>query len=529
MNARLRRLRWLIGLCLWMLALCLRPSLALAEELGLQGDGLSQDREVLEESQQASLTAHVSASGINRHGNVSLDVSCDALKDAFALGDVVTVAFLDKSVDVPFCKDYSDVDSGEAALFARPGKDYGLLAVNMGDFATAFSLATKTETGDTFSWAFPEGVQDPVELTITLKEAGGYYDQYVMHQLSYTDNRDDYPNLSDEQFANFREVTTTGMGSGILYRSASPVNGKRNRNSYADAAIAKAGVNRIVNLVDTEADLVAFEGYDQTYYATAKHVALGMSMDVTSESNKAKLAEGLRFMAQNPGVYAIHCFEGKDRTGLVLAVLECLMGATKDEVVADYMVTYYDYYGVTPGDERYDVIANSNIVKTLKRVFGVESLDEADLAAEAEGFLTEIGLTADEISALKANLSLAKTFSVAFDMGGHGCAPQSQQVTVGECAERPSDPLALGFTFAGWYTDEARTQAFDFATPITQDTALYAKWVKVPCPQPASPVYPRAVVWSRIAPLRSSNPCMWSLARNSYLFAARSVKFLPWR
>ena len=47
------------------------------------------------------------------------------------------------------------------------------------------------------------------------------------------------------------------------------------------------------------------------------------------------------------------------------------MGATYDEVVADYMVTYYNYYGVTKEAEpaKYDAILRSNIVKTLQTAF----------------------------------------------------------------------------------------------------------------------------------------------------------------
>ena len=39
---------------------------------------------------------------------------------------------------------------------------------------------------------------------------------------------------------------------------------------------------------------------------------------------------------------------------------------TYDEVVADYMVTYYNYYGVEPGTDKYDAIANSNIKMCIR-------------------------------------------------------------------------------------------------------------------------------------------------------------------
>ena len=43
---------------------------------------------------------------------------------------------------------------------------------------------------------------------------------------------------------------------------------------------------------------------------------------------------------------------------------------------------------------------------------------------------------------------------------------------------KPTDPTRDGYTFGGWYTDEACTQAYDFSTPVTADLTLYAKWTK---------------------------------------------------
>lgn len=39
-------------------------------------------------------------------------------------------------------------------------------------------------------------------------------------------------------------------------------------------------------------------------------------------------------------------------------------------------------------------------------------------------------------------------------------------------------PDVEGYTFGGWYADEDRTIEFDFNTPITGDTKVYAKWEK---------------------------------------------------
>lgn len=37
-------------------------------------------------------------------------------------------------------------------------------------------------------------------------------------------------------------------------------------------------------------------------------------------------------------------------------------------------------------------------------------------------------------------------------------------------------PTVEGYTFDGWYADAAHTTEFDFSTPITGDTTIYAKW-----------------------------------------------------
>lgn len=44
--------------------------------------------------------------------------------------------------------------------------------------------------------------------------------------------------------------------------------------------------------------------------------------------------------------------------------------------------------------------------------------------------------------------------------------------------DKLTPPIVEGFTFDGWYADEAHKTKFDFSTPITGDTKVYAKWEK---------------------------------------------------
>lgn len=60
----------------------------------------------------------------------------------------------------------------------------------------------------------------------------------------------------------------------------------------------------------------------------------------------------------------------------------------------------------------------------------------------------------------------------------HGDAPASQNVPYNETATNPGELMAEGYTFIGWYADKDHNTKFDFSTPITGDTKVYAKWEK---------------------------------------------------
>lgn len=60
----------------------------------------------------------------------------------------------------------------------------------------------------------------------------------------------------------------------------------------------------------------------------------------------------------------------------------------------------------------------------------------------------------------------------------HGDAPTSQNVKYNGTATNPGELTEDGYTFGGWYADHTCTTEFNFSTPITGDTKVYAKWEK---------------------------------------------------
>ena len=177
------------------------------------------------------------------------------------------------------------------------------------------------------------------DVSFAMKEQGGYYDQWVMHQLVRSENREDYPDLTDEAYANFRAVTTTGIGAGKLYRSSSPVNPEINRNHQADAAAEKVGVKTFVNLADAEETMKGYEGFADSYYSKQNYICLNLGVDFSSEEFRHGLAEGLRFIAKGEAPFLVHCNEGKDRAGFATAIVLESLGASRDDIIEDYLIT----------------------------------------------------------------------------------------------------------------------------------------------------------------------------------------------
>jgi protein tyrosine/serine phosphatase/S-adenosylmethionine hydrolase len=334
---------------------------------------------------------------IQKYGNLTMDIPPQTLYDAgFKLGDILAVTVKDRTLAVPFCTSYSDVDTGTPLVRDDKKNNLLVVAINMGNFAKTYGVSA----GDTVSFS--------------LKEKAGYLSAYLLHQLKRTNERSDYS--LDSVFANFRSISVTGIKPGVIYRSSSPVNNEIGRAAYADKLTAAVGIQTVVNLADSAGEIERYasaQAFDSPYYyglfKKGQVKPLNMGVDFSSPDFQQKLAEGLRFIIKNNGPYLIHCTEGKDRAGFVSAVLECFMGAGIDEVKADYMTTYKNYYGVEPGTEQYAAIADSNILASVTTVIcgrkKGSDISDVNLAAAAKKYLLSIGLSEDEIAGLRAKLS----------------------------------------------------------------------------------------------------------------------------
>ena len=383
--------------------LCLSMAACGQKESGPEGDGIRIEGCAIQHEPE--------------FGGVYIEIGIDDFnKLGFQYGDSVKVVFSNGYTleDVPYYNGYY-VDVGEALLIAYPGYDYIKAAINYGqDLWEEGNLYAAPDTADSArgNGLFAQAKLDGhCTASVYLNEHGKYADIQAARDIHYYDEREKYP--SDEVFANFRNAAVGDLKENILYRAASPCDNQHNRASYVDALISKAQVRCILNLSDNDAKIekyMAADDFDSPYflalYESGNVIPLAMNMNFTSDEFTDKLVAGLTAMSEKEGPYLVHCTEGKDRTGFVCMLIEALAGASYEEIVDDYMVTYDNYYKISKGSDpaKYDVILDKNLVAMIRVVVGDDSVDitTADLSGYARDYLANAGMTDTQIDKLLA-------------------------------------------------------------------------------------------------------------------------------
>lgn len=95
---------------------------------------------------------------------------------------------------------------------------------------------------------------------------------------------------------------------------------------------------------------------------------------------------------------------------------------------------------------------------------------DSPIACDAQGNLYYIN---DSGALFKMNAGVKVSFNA-----GEGSKVDFQTTAANGSVAKPADPTREGYTFAGWYTDEACTEAYDFSVAVAADMTLYAKWIK---------------------------------------------------
>lgn len=130
---------------------------------------------------------------------------------------------------------------------------------------------------------------------------------------------------------------------------------------------------------------------------------------VMLKSSKKKFKEIMDVLLENKGAPVLfHCRVGKDRTGVLAAILLDLAGVPRDIIVKDYALTS-EYKKIT--DEELDNRPPLMSRNQFKSLLGCEPAYMEDFLdflykeyGNASGFLKEVGLTGEEIDRLRNDM-----------------------------------------------------------------------------------------------------------------------------
>ena len=323
----------------------------------------------------------------NEFGGAMVDLTAkDMTKAGFALGDILSITIIGKEFTVPYYDGYYS-PTGDYLFVAYPS--YPSICFTANNIGLPEEL-TGLE-GETF--------------VVRMKEKGGKIDVQKALSMKYTNIRDDYP--SDEAYANARAVKAGNIVSGRLHRASSPFCNDINRANYVSEYLERQKVKTVLNLADTEETILSYDmpSYSRTLWESGNVILCPLKADPTADDFNNRLIEALKKLPSHPAPYIVHCMEGKDRTGYVCALLEGLCGATYEEMVADYLKTYDNFYRITPEKDSgvCDALVSLRLNMCVMYYAGVNDeslLHDIDYAKAFSNFLLAHGMSQQQLDAL---------------------------------------------------------------------------------------------------------------------------------
>ena len=324
----------------------------------------------------------------NEFGAAMLDFTeADMMKAGFTLGDIISITVDDNEIVMPYYDGYY-TRNGEYLCVAYP--TYPSICFTANNVGLPEELT---------------GLEGHTVI-VKMKEKGGSIDVQNALSMKYNNEREEYL-CSDAEFANARAASGGKLASGRLYRSSSPFCNEINRAFYVSEYLEREKVKTVLNLADTDEKMQSYDmpPYSHKLWEEDNVILCPLKADPTADDYNNRLIAALKELPSRPAPYVVHCMEGKDRTGYVCALLEGLCGATYEEIVADYLITYYNYYLINPANDRdlCNVLVSLRLNTCLMHyssVYDEAELPKVDYAKAFSNYLLSHGMSQPQLDAL---------------------------------------------------------------------------------------------------------------------------------
>lgn len=144
------------------------------------------------------------------------------------------------------------------------------------------------------------------------------------------------------------------------------------------------------------------DGDDDKTVEFIRKFTLGDYYVLIAEEMGDRLAEIMRILLKSDGLVLFHCAHGKDRTGVVAAILYLLSGASREDIIKNYAVSYEylkdflaPFIAKLPDDMKHILRSDAHNMVTFLDYIG----------SKWDGDVTKLlianGMTKEELDALK--------------------------------------------------------------------------------------------------------------------------------
>ena len=351
----------------------------------------------------------------------------------------------------------------------KSGKYYCKITVTPTS-AGAKTIAASTSDPYTFTTSIAE-----VTVESTGTETGGETGGSVTNEVIYFETKDDNTSTKPSVVDASGAQTTTGS---VTYNGDEYTNGVKLNSS---------GIVKL-NLTSSSTVTLVFKSSNKgntVYIGSSSHtIGDDGTLPVELEAGKYEIKKNsgeshlyaVDIQPTGPSMSISTQPESADYVTGATVVTPLSVGVTFNNAAADDYDLSYQWYrntvnSTTGGDEYSKEATCTPDVNTAGTTYYYYCVVKATLK-------TDVSKTLTATSNVATITVKDKTYTVTYNMNGNGTQidPASDLTALPNPLPTPS--AVEGYTFGGWYTDEALTQEATAGATISDDITLYAKWTK---------------------------------------------------
>ena len=179
------------------------------------------------------------------------------------------------------------------------------------------------------------------------------------------------------------------------------------RDTYALSFVKNSDILDVINLSDSDDKVISLikDNYYFNLYRNQHVYCAGIDgFEYENYDWCSRLANSIAHIKDCNGKVYIHCIEGKDRTGFFCMILEGLAGASYEEIVDDYMLSYKSFYDISYEKEPdcYLALKTNTIDKYMCNVCSVDNVENISyIKKNCEKWLLKYGIDIQTIKSVE--------------------------------------------------------------------------------------------------------------------------------